>query len=153
MATEGATAREPDQNDHAVGSDVDRGVAALQGVSAGRFVRDVDCRSSRGGRANSPVVRCVASASFDDGAGRPRSGRFRSSSDTRNGFTATVADAVFWQEEARPVDAQRAIHISRRSQNGRNPVDREVGHYGIDEMKRLGTTFEYRPRRRGSINF
>jgi hypothetical protein len=63
------------------------------------FVRDVDCRSSCGGRANSPIVRRVASAPFDAGAGRPRSGRFRSSRDTRNGFTATVADAVFWQED------------------------------------------------------
>jgi hypothetical protein len=89
-----------------------------------------DCRSSRGGRVNSPVIRRVASAPFDDGAGRPRSGRFRSSRDTRNGFTATVADAVFWQEDARPVDAQRSIHISRRAQIGRNPVEREVGHYG-----------------------
>ncbi len=37
MATQGATSCEPDPNDHVVGSDAARGVAALQGVTAGRL--------------------------------------------------------------------------------------------------------------------
>ena len=46
-----------------------------------------------------------------------------------------VADAVSWQEDARPADAQRSIHISRRAQNGRNPFDREVGHHGLRKLQ------------------
>ena len=44
------------------------------------------------------------------------------------------------------MDAQRSIHISRRAQDSRNPVDREVGHYAVARPTSLW--HQYGPRLR-----